>query len=64
MKKSVFAMAVAAALMLSACGQVDRSLAAITGGASKSCVDGVTYLQFTSGSTVQVDRTGKPVPCN
>lgn len=64
MKKSVFAMAVAAVLVLSACGQVDRSLAAVTGGASKTCVDGVMYLQFTSGATVQFDRTGKPVPCN
>jgi major membrane immunogen (membrane-anchored lipoprotein) len=63
MKKSVFAMALASVLLTS-CGQVDRSVAAITGGASKTCVDGVTYLQFTSGATVQLDRTGKPVSCN
>ena len=63
MKKSVFAMALASVLRTS-CGQVDRSVAAITGGASKTCVDGVTYLQFTSGATVQLDRTGKPVSCN
>ena len=34
MKKSVFAMALASVLLTS-CGQVDRSVAAITGGASK-----------------------------
>ena len=33
-------------------------------GAAKTCIDGVTYLQFTSGATVQVDRTGKPVQCS
>ena len=45
------------------CGWFDRKLSAVTGGATKTCVDGVTYLQFTSGATVQVDRTGMPVPC-
>lgn len=43
---------------------VDRSVAGITGDSSKTCIDGVTYLQFTSGATVQVDRSGKPVACN
>ena len=50
------------AVMLSACGAVDRQFAALTG-YSKVCVDGVVYLQFTSGSTVQVDAMGKPVVC-
>jgi hypothetical protein len=45
------------------CGWFDRKVAAATGGATKTCVDGVTYLQFTSGATVQVDVTGKPVAC-
>ena len=48
---------------LSACGKFDRWLAGMTGDASKTCVDGVTYLQFTSGATMQVDRAGKPVGC-
>ncbi len=52
-----------AALTLAGCGRVDRWAAGMTGNASKTCVDGVTYLQFTSGATVQVDRTGKPVAC-
>ena len=50
--------------LLAGCGIVDRRMASLTGAASKTCVDGVTYLQFTSGSTVQVDRDGKPVPCD
>lgn len=49
---------------LAGCGGIDRGIAAWTGGATKACVDGVTYLQFTSGATVQVDRSGKPVACN
>lgn len=49
---------------LTSCGWLDRNIASFTGSASKTCVDGVTYLQFTSGATVQLDRTGKPVSCN
>lgn len=49
--------------VLSGCGWFDRKMSAITGNATKTCVDGVTYLQFTSGATVQVDVTGKPVAC-
>ena len=50
-------------LMLSACGFVDRGAATFTGHA-KTCIDGVTYLQFASGAAVQVDRAGKPVSCS
>ena len=49
--------------LATACGQLDRELASMTGSASKTCIDGVTYLQFTNGATVQVDQTGKPVAC-
>jgi hypothetical protein len=51
------------ALSLTACGKVDRTVAGWTGNASETCIDGVTYLQFTSGATVKVDRTGLPVAC-
>lgn len=51
------------ALSLGACGKIDRTVASWTGDATKTCVDGVTYLQFTSGATVQVDINGKPVGC-
>ena len=52
----------ALALTLAACGQVDRATAQLTG-YSKVCVDGVTYLQFTSGATVQINDQGLPVKC-
>lgn len=48
---------------LSGCGYVDRKAAALTGGASETCIDGVVYLQFTSGATVKVDQKGNPVTC-
>lgn len=51
------------AAFLSGCGVIDRKVAGLTGNASETCIDGVTYLQFTSGATVKVDRTGKPVAC-
>jgi len=53
----------ALATLVSGCGVIDRKVAGITGGASETCIDGVTYLQFTSGAAVKVDRTGKPVAC-
>lgn len=52
----------ALALAVSGCGKMDQMEAHYTG-YSKICVDGVTYIQFTSGATAQVDKDGKPVPC-
>jgi hypothetical protein len=54
---------IALAALLAGCGVIDRKVAGFTGGASETCIDGVTYLQFTSGATVKVDRDGKPVAC-
>lgn len=45
------------------CGKFDRLSTSVTGAPSKVCVDGVSYLQFTSGATVQVDINGKPIAC-
>lgn len=50
------------AVTLTGCGELDRGIAQVTGW-SKVCVDGVTYLQFPSGVTAQVDRQGRPVVC-
>lgn len=50
------------ALSLAACGSIDRWGARITG-SSKTCVDGVSYIQFPSGASVQYDRNGKIVAC-
>ena len=52
----------ALALSLAACGSMDREVAKLKGHA-KVCVEGVQYLQFPSGVTVQVDQEGKPVKC-
>lgn len=40
---------------MTGCGAIDRQTSRFPGQPSKVCVDGVTYLQFTSGATVQVD---------
>jgi len=29
-----------------------------------NCIDGVTYLLFPGGAVVQLDRSGRPVPCD
>lgn len=50
------------AISLMGCGKVDRLEASLTGYA-KTCIDGVQYLQFTSGATVQYDANGKVVTC-
>lgn len=55
--------AIATAFLLPGCGMVERASAQLTG-YSKTCIEGVTYLQFSSGAAVQVDKTGKPVTCN
>ncbi len=47
---------------VTSCGWFERKLAVYTG-YSKMCVDGVSYLQFSSGASVQYDITGKIVPC-
>lgn len=60
--KSVI-VAVLAVILMTGCGWFDRKIAAVTGGATKTCVDGVTYLQFTSGATVQLDINGNTVAC-
>jgi len=57
-----FVMIAIMAAVLAGCGQTDRTIASWTG-YSKTCVDGVTYIQFTSGAARQDDRDGKPVPC-
>ena len=51
-----------AATTLTGCGWVDRVTATATGHA-RACVDGVEYLQFTSGVTVAYTREGKVKNC-
>ena len=49
-------------LSLTGCGYVNRIDAHVTGYA-KQCIDGVSYIQFTSGASVQYDTAGKVVRC-
>jgi hypothetical protein len=49
-------------LSLVGCGKVDRLGAALTG-SSRLCVDGVVYLQFTSGASVAYSPDGKIQTC-
>lgn len=51
------------ALSFVGCGQVSRVGAAWTGH-STVCVDGVNYVQFTSGATVKYNRDGSINTCN
>jgi hypothetical protein len=56
--------ALIAAAALTGCGWYDRKIVANVAGYSKICVEGVTYLQFPSGVSPQVNLEGKPVSCN
>lgn len=51
------------AVGLAGCGAVERSAATFTGGGHESCVDGVIYLQFTSGVTVKYNTDGTVATC-
>ena len=44
------------------CGNFSKSIAEIKGH-SEICIDGVTYLQFTSGATVKYNKTGTISTC-
>lgn len=50
-------------LSVSGCGSFDRTVASVTGGATATCVDGVVYLQFTSGATVAYNQDGTVKTC-
>ena len=50
-------------LLVAGCGRVDRSIAGWTGKGAETCVDGVLYLQFTSGVTVKYRPDGTVATC-
>ncbi|AEG91588.1 hypothetical protein [Ramlibacter tataouinensis] len=51
------------AMALAGCGWFDRKVTANLTGYSVACVEGVRYLQFPSGVTVQYERDGRPKLC-
>lgn len=61
--KIIHALFVATVLLLAGCGQIDRSMARLTGAPQETCVDGVLYLQFTSGTSVKYQPDGKIATC-
>lgn len=52
-----------ATTLLTGCGWFERKVTANITGHAVSCVDGVAYLQFASGVTVQYDRSGRIKTC-
>jgi hypothetical protein len=51
------------ALVLTGCGWFDRYVVANTTGYSRTCVEGVVYLQFPSGATPQYNIDGSLKGC-
>jgi hypothetical protein len=51
-------------LLISGCGTFDRAQSALTGNASKICIGGVEYLQFTSGTSVAYTPDGRIKTCD
>jgi uncharacterized protein YceK len=49
-------------MLLAGCGQVERATAKWTG-YSIMCVDNVSYIQFTSGASVQYNTDGSVKTC-
>lgn len=60
--KTIPVLAIVVCAALAGCGQIGR-IEAQWMGYSRSCVDGVSYLQFASGVTVEYTREGKVKPC-
>lgn len=50
-------------LAVTGCGRLDRGIAGWTGKGAETCVDGVLYLQFTSGVTVKYKPDGTVATC-
>lgn len=64
MKKTGFIFFIVIVMLLgSGCGKLDRWVASWTGN-SEVCIDGVTYIQFTSGASVKYNQNGTIVTCN
>lgn len=61
MQRMVLVLGMAA--LVSGCGWFDRKVTANITGHAVACVDGVAYLQFASGVTVQYDRNGRIKTC-
>ena len=63
MNKTKLILIAVSAVVLTGCGWYERKVVANITGYSKTCVEGVVYLQFPSGVTPQVNLDGRPVSC-
>jgi len=54
---------IAATSLLAGCGWFERKVTANVTGHAVTCIEGVRYLQFPSGVTVQYERDGKVKTC-
>lgn len=62
MKNHVIALAFIlglSALALGGCGEFDKSVTGLTGSAQR-CVDGVMYINFTTGATPKYQKSEEP----
>ncbi len=57
------ALLIAMTILLSGCGAFDRFKAGVTGGGTETCIDGVRYIQFTSGVSVKYRPDGTVWSC-
>lgn len=53
----------ASLLLLAGCGGLSRGCASVTG-YDRTCINGVSYQQFTSGATVEYQPDGTIKRCN
>lgn len=53
-----------ATFLFTGCGKLQREVAGWTGDAYTTCIDGVNYLQFTSGTTVKYNPNGTISTCS
>ena len=59
---SRFFILVLVVLSITSCGQFSRMVGYVTGW-SRICIEGVSYLQFTSGASVEYTQDGKVKTC-
>jgi len=61
MKRLLLLLIIASTLSLGGCGRVSRWVAGWTGDGVHTCIEGVSYIQFTSGASVAYDKTTKQI---
>jgi hypothetical protein len=60
----IFTTIIVAGLLMSGCQGAIQRQQAQWNGYTKVCVEGVTYIQFPTGTVVQRDRADHIVPCD